>query len=95
MKLVLIIGSLNHSILLMFILLGCTLSGFQCSGDSMGGLMMVYGIIIFPFAVLTEVIVIISLLVFLVMGKAKEVSNKLILLFSSTFLLSFFVGSTL
>jgi hypothetical protein len=79
----------------MFILLGCTLSGFQCSGDSMGGLMMVYGIIIFPFAVLIEVTVIIALLVFLVMGKAREVSNKLILLFSSTFLLSFFVGSTL
>jgi hypothetical protein len=79
----------------MFILLGCTLSGFQCSGDSMGGLMMVYGIIVFPFAIFIEVIVIIALLVLLVRGKAREVSNKIALLFSSTFLLSFFVGTTL
>jgi len=95
LKLVLIIGSINHSIFLMFILLGCTLSGFQCSGDSMGGLMMVYGIVVFPFSVFIEVIVLIALLVLLVMGKAREASNKLTLLFSSTFLLSFFVGTTL
>lgn len=57
-RLLLILGFVGTLIPVVFYLAGCILSEGRCSGDSMGGVMMVYGIVLF----IPNVIVLIGLI---------------------------------
>jgi hypothetical protein len=67
--------TLSQSLLPLAILIGCWYTDFTCRGDSMGGIMMLYGIGIFPINILLESILLIWLLVLLVQRKAQKASK--------------------
>lgn len=80
------LGILNHIIYLTIIFLGCALSNFTCHGDSMGGIMMVYALVLFVPQIIFEVVVFVQLLIASPSVKIIKPKLDLIIWFALTFL---------
>lgn len=80
------LGILNHIVYLVIVFLGCALSNFTCSGDSMGGIMMVYALTLFLPQIIFEVVVFIQLLISAPVIKSIKAKSSLTILFTLTFI---------
>ncbi|BDX04643.1 hypothetical protein MACH26_01640 [Planctobacterium marinum] len=88
----LIAGTINHLIPLGFILLGCFITDFQCSGTDMSSLFAIYSFGVFPFQIFVESIVLIVLLFSLFKGQWKQASIFLLALFIVSLVVLLYIG---
>ena len=70
------LGSINHCIALLVVALGCVISGFSCTGDTMNQLLSIYTFTIFTPQVAIEMITVLALI--LVSGRNPNAPSSLI-----------------
>jgi len=85
-------GTINHLIFLAFVFLGCFLSDFQCTGDDMAVIMMIYVLAIFPYQILAELVILLSLVVSLFDSSWKSTGKVPLCMFITSLILLIQVG---
>lgn len=89
----LIAGTINHLLTVVFVLWGCLLTDFQCSGDDMSVVLGIYSFVVLPSQFFAEIFVFIAIAICIFKGKWKNTGKTQLFMFLASALLFVYVGN--